>query len=417
MSEEEGNMRVKEIITHSLGNKISTIILMIFSMIVTVVLEVFMVLVIRNMVDDVFVKVIDDNPGLALRVTLFVLAFLLWFGIKVLIKNRAALLGSHVSTSLKKAVFSAALRAELAELEKIDKGEIVRKITEDCEKIGEKYIGESWVNFFARLIFLVGIFISMMIVNPVLGLITYVTFPVFYMLLKTFGVFSERIEGKGKLEIRKKHEEIAEVLEKVSDIKLKNGVLREEENFQRQCDRYVEIKKLNEGLRDIRRDKLFALFLGGVLALIFGIGGYLSTRGDHIPGTIVGFLILTPFVFHAFRQMMNPQIGFSIIRQEMASLEEVLSLRSEIRAEPIKSLEAVTNLRFENVSHRGGDGAIEALNFEVKTGEKLGVISLDDYSSDLLFSLLTKIVRPGKGRLPSTIATSIKSAPFISGTS
>ena len=224
-------MRVKEIITHSLGNKISTIILMIFSMIVTVVLEVFMVLVIRNMVDDVFVKVIDDNPGLALRVTLFVLAFLLWFGIKVLIKNRAALLGSHVSTSLKKAVFSAALRAELAELEKIDKGEIVRKITEDCEKIGEKYIGESWVNFFARLIFLVGIFISMMIVNPVLGLITYVTFPVFYMLLKTFGVFSERIEGKGKLEIRKKHEEIAEVLEKVSDIKLKNGVLREEENF------------------------------------------------------------------------------------------------------------------------------------------------------------------------------------------
>ncbi len=75
-------MRVKEIITHSLGNKISTIILMIFSMIVTVVLEVFMVLVIRNMVDDVFVKVIDDNPGLALRVTLFVLAFLLWFGIK-----------------------------------------------------------------------------------------------------------------------------------------------------------------------------------------------------------------------------------------------------------------------------------------------------------------------------------------------
>ena len=152
MSEEEGNMRVKEIITHSLGNKISTIILMIFSMIVTVVLEVFMVLVIRNMVDDVFVKVIDDNPGLALRVTLFVLAFLLWFGIKVLIKNRAALLGSHVSTSLKKAVFSAALRAELAELKKIDKGEIVRKITEDCEN--RKYIGESWVNFFARLIFL-----------------------------------------------------------------------------------------------------------------------------------------------------------------------------------------------------------------------------------------------------------------------
>ena len=102
------------------------------------------------------VKVIDDNPGLALRVTLFVLAFLLWFGIKVLIKNRAALLGSTCQHLFEKGGFlQAALSARSSpSLKKIDKGEIVRKITEDCaEKIGEKYIGESWVDFFARLIF------------------------------------------------------------------------------------------------------------------------------------------------------------------------------------------------------------------------------------------------------------------------
>ena len=46
-------MRVKEIITQSLANKVSTIILLIFSMIMAVVAEMFAVLIIRNLVDRV----------------------------------------------------------------------------------------------------------------------------------------------------------------------------------------------------------------------------------------------------------------------------------------------------------------------------------------------------------------------------
>jgi len=392
-------MRAKEIITQSLGNKISTIILMLLSMIVSVLCQVFMVLVIRNLVDDVFVKPISENPGLALRVTLFCVAFLIWFGAEALIKNKAVALGTHVSTSLKKAAFSSGLRAELGELQKLDNKEIVRKITEDAEKIGEKYIGGSWVNFLNRSIFLLGVFISMMILNPVLGLITYVTLPVFYMLLRTFDNFFKRIEERGALEIRKYNEELSESFEKVSGIKLKNGVVHEEEDFQKKCERYIEIRKLNEGLRDINQDKLFALFLGGVLALIFGIGGYISTRVQDITGTIVAFLIMIPFVFYSFRKLMNPNIGFGNIKAEMESLEEVLTLRSEIRAEPINSLEAVTNLKFENVSYHGELGSIESLNFEVKTGEKLGIVSLDGSASDVIFALLTKTVRPREGHI------------------
>lgn len=392
-------MRVKEIITQSLANKVTTIILMLLSMIVTVACEVFMVLIIRNMVDDVFVKPISENPGLALRVTLFVLSFLTWFGVKALIKNKAVYLGTYVSTSLSKAVFSAGLRAELSELKKIDNQEIVRKIIVDSSKIGEKYIGEAWVNFFSHLIFLTGVFISMMVLNPVLGLITYVTLPVYYMLDKTFGKFFEKLDEKGKAEIQKNGEKMAEVFEKVPAIKLKNGVLREEENFQKMSERYISIRKTNEGLRDINQDKLFALFLGGVLALIFGIGGYISTRVADITGTIVAFLILIPFVFYSFRKIMYPNIGFKKIAAEMASIEEVLTLRSEIRSEPINSLEAVTNLKFEDVSYSGEAGSIEALNFEVKSGEKLGIISLDDYSSGIIFSLLTKTIRPKEGHI------------------
>ena len=57
-------MRVKDIITQSLANKVSTIIILIFSMIMAVVAEMFAVLIIRNLVDRVFVTSFTENPRL-----------------------------------------------------------------------------------------------------------------------------------------------------------------------------------------------------------------------------------------------------------------------------------------------------------------------------------------------------------------
>ena len=56
-------MKVKEIITQSLAKKSSAIVGMILAMIVVVVCEIFGILIIRNLVDDVFEKNIAENPG------------------------------------------------------------------------------------------------------------------------------------------------------------------------------------------------------------------------------------------------------------------------------------------------------------------------------------------------------------------
>ncbi len=392
-------MKVKDIITQALANKVSTIIFLVFSMMFTVACEMFAILVIRKLVDNVLVTPFTENPRLAFWVTTFVFTLLTWFGMKALIKNKAVSLGTYVSTELSNAAYSSGMRAELGEFGKIDNKEIVRKLSGDCEKIGEEYIGGSWVKFFNHLIFLIGVFITMMVMNPALGLITYVTLPVFYMILKTFGKFSNRLCQKAKLEIENNRQRVAENFEKINSIKLKNGVLLEEENFQKNSERYIQLKKRIEGLQDINYDKIFGLYIGGVIALILGIGGYLSTRGTAIPGTIVAFIVLIPFVFNAFRKLMTPYIGFKHIAFELSSIEELLSLRSEIRAEPINSLEAVNSLKFENVSYYGFSGNLESLNFEIKSGEKLGIIALDDYSSDLIFSLMTKIIRPKEGHI------------------
>ncbi|MDD4000560.1 MAG: hypothetical protein PHX62_06685, partial [Bacilli bacterium] len=77
-------MKVKDIISQSLTSKISTIILMVFSMMLSVACLMFGVLVIRKLVDTVLVTNISEDPHLAYWVTGFVFALLAWFGFRTL---------------------------------------------------------------------------------------------------------------------------------------------------------------------------------------------------------------------------------------------------------------------------------------------------------------------------------------------
>lgn len=392
-------MKVKDIISQALTNKISTIIFLILAIIIGVVCEMFGILIVRNLVDDVFVKTIEENPGLAYRVTAFCLSALLWFGTRVWIKDRSVMLGSYVSTELASAVHSSVMRGELGELDKLDKEEILKRITVDCRKIGNDYISKTWLRFIQNLIFLLGVFITMMIINPALGLISYVALPVFFMITKTFNNYSEKLLVNIEDEIKNNNTKILENFTKVKSIKLKNGIRREEENFQKINERYITVNRKIEVINQINDNMIFYLFVAGIIALIMGIGGYLSTRGESIPGTIVAFIAIIPFVFYSFRSLLATNISAKNIAIELKDIDSLISLRSEIRAEPINSLEAVNTLKFENVSYFSPKGNLESLNFQLKSGEKLGILSLDGQSSDIIFNLLTKIIRPRDGSI------------------
>jgi ABC-type multidrug transport system fused ATPase/permease subunit len=392
-------MKVKDIISQALANKVSTIVFLVLAIILAVACEMFGILIVRNLVDDVFVKSIEENPGLALRVTAFCLTVLLWFGARVWIKDRSVMLGSYVSTELAGAVHSSVMRAELNELDKLDKEDILQKITVDCRKIGNDYITKTWIRFLQNLIFLVGVFITMIVINPALGLISYVALPVFFMITKTFDKFSEKLLITAEEEIKSSDARILENFTKVKSIKLKNGIRKEEDNFQKINERYIGLNRKIEILKQIKESMIFFLFVAGIIALIMGIGGFLSTRGESIPGTIVAFMAIIPFVYHSFRNLLATNISTKNISEELKSLDTLLNLRSEIRAEPISSLEAVTTLKFENVSYFSPKGNLEAINFELKSGEKLGILSLDGYSSTIIFNLLTKLIRPRDGSI------------------
>lgn len=390
-------MKTKELISQTLSKKISKILYVVLTLIVSAALQVFCILILRTLIDNIFQTPVAEEPKLAFWIGSFVVSLLLLVGIGLVTKNLVVSISTNVSTSLTNAAYSASLRSEINEFEKFDKELIATKIVNDANYIGEVYIGRNWFVFFRNLIYIIGYFISMMIISPVLGAIAFGALPIFYMLVRSYDKYFGKLDTKATTSYDARANKIKDDLVNLRSIKLRNGIVLEEEEMAKINEEYIATKKTHSLLKDVKDHKLFDLLVGLLLALLLGIGGYQSTRFAPIPGTITAVVLMTPIVYRLFSQLMYNTIMPSFIENELESLEEIISVRSELKAEPISSLDEIHSFKFQNVTYTVNSLSINDVNFELKRGEKLGVLSIEDNNDRVMFDLLTKLVRPKEG--------------------
>ena len=381
-------MQSKNIITKVLGKKIQTAIMLFLAIILGVLAKVFSALIIRNIID----VVLPESGQLLFWTSMFVVAIILSFVIDIYIKNRSLVIGTEISDALAKAIYSAAIRAEISELNKIDTEEIVKRIGIDCDAIGNKYIGNNWLSFIQSAIFLLTVFVSMLVLDAALGLLTFVTLPLVYMIVKTTDKYIGKARDKAKGAQDERCRMIRENFEKIRSIKLKNGIVREEVEFERKSEKFFKHYRNIGTFSEMINFKFYDLFIGLALSIVLGLGGYLALEDVSSAGTIVAFVILIPYVYTNFKKILSVRISPSNIKNELEAINKILALRSEIKAEPITNLEEIHTLRFENVTYYSGEDRIENVNFDLN-GEKLGS-SVLRVGHNLIFDLFTKM--PGR---------------------
>lgn len=390
-------MKTKEIISQALSKNISTIIYFIGTLIITATLQIFCILILRTLVDNIFVTPVEEAPSLAAWIALFVVSNVVMVGIGLINKNLALTISSSVSTNLSKAAYSASIRSEIQEIEKIDKQELVTKILDDSTYIGEVYIGKNLFLFFRNIVYIISFFISMMIISPILGLIAFGAIPIFYTLIRSYDKYFSRVSSRAEISKNERSRSINDDLVNIRSIKLRNGIIQAEEDMGKLDDKFNRTQRSYGIFKDIKDNKLNDLLIGLLMGLLLGVGGYLSTRGTHIPGTIVAVVIMTTLVYRMVKQLMYNNIMPSFIESELESLENIITVKSEFKAEPITSLDEIHSFKFQDVSYSTRKAKISNVNFELKRGEKLGILSLEENNDKLIFELLTKLVRPKEG--------------------
>ena len=394
-------MLTKTIISEAISKKSWSLVLLGFTILMGTLFKIAMALVLQNIIDKVLPVDPSLNPHLGMWVGLFVFGLLFSILFDFLGYYQAVKIGSFVTESLSKEVFSHALRADYMEVSSLPANDLAVSITKDCEVIGNQFIGKNWIFFWKQIIILIALFSTMMAIVPLWGLITFIVLPLFYMSLHSLRKFINKMDKDTYDKIQNLQVKTQKNLAMIRGIKLKNGIIPVEEQFGKDIEQLMNRHRFLDLLKRLYDSQLSDLFIGSLIGIILGIGGYLTIRGDMEAtiGKLLAFVLMIPFVYHSFKSLMNISINTRIVDKEIEALEAIMGLRSEMKSEPVNQIEEVLSLKFQNVSFEGEqkDDLLDQVSFEIKRGEKLGILSYEPQDRQVIFELMTKLIRPKDG--------------------
>ncbi len=112
--------------------------------------------------------------------------------------------------------------------------------------------------------------------------------------------------------------------------------------------------------------------------------------------------MIIPQIFSSFEKLIDYKIHPDNIYGFAEELDEIYSLRPENRADTVQQLDEIYSLKFKDVSFDYGINTkfnLDGIDFEIKKGERLGILGMANSGKTTISDLLTKIIRPKSGSI------------------
>ena len=358
-------------------------------------------LVIKAFVDKV---IVDGNYNdTSLYVGLFVIVFVA-FASTVILKSRTkTILTTNVSLALAKEAYTNVLNADIYDCEKEEVKEKVSKIIDNSEYIGNEYLRFNVLRFVESLICVMVLFTSMLFIKPILALIVLIGLPIYFALDKGM----EKIVQYGKETNENATKNINRAInnnyKQIRSVKLLNSIDYELARFDSLANRYLRAKNHKNFANNLSGKVLELIFNSIVLAIVLGLCGFLATEESYniTSGVVVVFLVSIPYLFFNFKTMISCNIFTSSVSTALSELDVLNHLKTEKKTEPVSTLEEIHSIRFKDVTYTNEKGfdVVNNISFEIKRGEKLGILTFEDETKDALFDMITKLNKPKLGEI------------------
>lgn len=356
--------------------------------------------VLKYLVDDV---VIGNNPNLAIYILLLGLSIALWFTLDMIKRQQIVCIGNNITKKLIDESYETLLESDVNYLEKCDTTDFESKIIKSSSNIGDNFISKNVIKFICDLIVLLFIIIGMFINVPLIGLIVFLTLPIDFLIIKGFKKYELHLKNRKDSLQQEGEKTFKDTLSNIKSYKLKNSLLKEKsefiswhESYQKAENKYYYYKGLTSG-------SICYVIVGLVLTAILGTGVWLYNAGNYniTVGEIIYVASYVPFVFIFFNRVLNYNLDIKAIEEDRMYLDEITSIKSEKRSETIDKLEEIHNLKFSDVGYNDKKGIeLSNINFEIKRGEKLGILIFDKIDNGKVISeLFTKLIRPTMGTI------------------
>jgi len=346
-------------------------------------------LIIKNVLDDVFLK--GDRRMLVL-VPLAILVIYLFKGFfryaRVYLMSRA---GLNMVQDIRNDLYKHLHRLSMSFFTDTPTGVLMSRVTYDVTMV-QNAVTEALVGVFRDVFMIIGLAGVVLYRNALLGLLAIIGLPVAYYPLVAFGRRMKKASKRSQEQMGSLNKLMQE---RISGAGLIKAFGTEEKEYQSFKD---ENRKLVRAFLKIQRVKALAdpvmEFVGAAsVAFIIWVGGLTVLNGKMTVGEFFSFLAGLMMMYEPIKHLTSVN---NMIQQGVAAAErifEILDMSPEISDLPdaVEMENAEGSIRFENVSFRyGKEWILQDINLDIEPGTRIAIVGTSGGGKTTLANLIPR---------------------------
>jgi ATP-binding cassette subfamily B multidrug efflux pump len=314
------------------------------------------------------------------------------------------MIGQRIMFDMRMQIYKHLQRLDLSFYDKNPVGRLMTRVTTDVDVINDLFTS-GVVAAFGDLFMLVGIMITLVWMDWRLAFITFSVLPFILVLAQWFRKNVRDSYRKVRTWIARINAFLNEHINGMATVQL----------FRREAFNFARFDDINKAHRDANVEQIFfyAVFLPAVefvaaiaSALILWYGGGFVLSGSLSLGTLVAFLL---YAGRFFRPISDMSEKFNTLQAAMASSERIFQLLDHPVAirdagsgetEEGRGEKGKGHIVFEDVSFSyDKEPVLRNVSFEVKPGERVGIVGATGAGKSTLISLLLRFYDVTSGRI------------------
>ena len=360
-----------------------------------------------------------DLSGIDLIAAAFLATLLLSFALEYVQTWTLQITGQRIMYDMRMQIYGHLQRIDLQFYDRNPVGRLMTRVTTDVDVLNDLFTA-GVVSIFGDVFTLIGIMVVLTIMDWRLALVAFSVLPLIFLVTQWFRKNVRESYRTVRLWIARINAYLQEHITGMSTVQL---FRREQRGF----DKFDEINRTH---RDANVDSIFfyAVFYPAVevigalaSALIIWFGGIWTLQGALTLGSLVAFL---QYSQRFFRPISDMSEKFNVLQAAMASSERIFKLLDTpvkiesalgargsglgSRASTRENCERRTpsaerrgHIVFDDVSfaYNGTDFVLRDVSFEVRPGERVGIVGATGAGKSTLINLLLRFYDVTSGRI------------------
>lgn len=302
-------------------------------------------------------------------------------------------IGEKIIYAIRSLLWEHIIQLKMPFFDKNESGQLMSRLTDDTKVINE-FISQKLPNLLPSVLTLIGSLVMLFIMDWKLTLLTFITIPVFILIIVPLGRVMQKISTNTQSEIANFSGLLGRVLTEMRLVKVSNTERLELDNA------HTNLKKIYRlGLKQAKISAVVQPISGVVMlltiAIILGFGALEIGTGAITPG------ILIAMIFYVI-QLSMPLINLSTLVTDYKKAVGASSRIYEIMQEPIEPTEALSEskdvtiidgeLVFEHVDFKYDVKKIlEDVSFSIPQGEVSAFVGPSGSGKSTIFNLIERM--------------------------